>query len=195
MPFVPYSNSQPPAAHHPGTSTTAQPLQRKRRREEDDTDPQDAADGRRVKRKYNQQQRSDTGGTAGLSATAANPSRSPPATTATGSGTTHRPTQHCVPSSGTSSSPTTSATSASQPDPPNMEPNPPMRPAQVQQGLSQPAETHCTVLRAANPRSGPVEGGPEIWLAGEDLPTTFTLYARFGDMVTATVSPMFHLQS
>ena len=75
------------------------------------------------------------------------------------------------------------------------EPVPPLRPAQVQQGPSQPAETHSTVLRATNPRSGPVSGGIEIWLSVEDLPTTFTLYARFGNMVTATVSPTFHLQS
>ena len=72
-----------------------------------------------------------------------------------------------------------------------MEPNPPLQPAQVRKGVSQPAETNSTVLRATNPRSGPVSGGIEIRLAGEDLPTTFTLYARFGTMVTATVSPMF----
>ena len=195
VPFVPYSNSQPPAARRPGTSTAAQPLQRKRGREDDGADPQDAADGRRVRRKHDQQQRNDPAGTEGFSATAANPSRSQPAPTATGSGATHRPTQRGVPSSGTLSSPATSATSTSQQDPSNMEPNPPPRPAQVQQGLSQPAETHSTVLRATNPRSGPVSGGIEIWLSVEDLPTTFTLYAKFGNVVTATVSPMFHLQS
>ena len=47
---------------------------------------------------------------------------------------------------------------------------------------------NTTVLRAANPRRGPVSGGSEIWLEMEDLPTTFTLYAKFGDRVAATVS-------
>ena len=195
MPWVPYSNPQTPAARRPGTSTAAQPLRRKQGREEDGTEPQDADWGRHVRPRREQQQRNDTAGTEGFSATAANPSRSQPATTATGSGTTHRPTQRGVPSSGTLSSPATSATSASQPDPSNMEPNPPPRPAQVQQGLSQSAETHSTVLRATKPPIGPVSGGIEIWLTVEDLPTTFTLYARFGNAVTATVSPMFHLQS
>ena len=195
IPRVPYSKPQTPSARLPGTSTAAQPLQRKRGREPDDTDAQDAGDGRRVRRKHDQQQRNDTAGTEGPSATAANPSRSQSATTATESGTTHRPTQHGVPSIGTLSSPATSATSASQPDPPNMGPNPPLRPAQVQKSHSQPSEMHSTVLRATNPCSGPVSGGIEIWLAGKDLPTTFTLYARFGSMVAATVSPMFHLPS
>ena len=184
-----------PQTYDPRRPWAAQPLQRKRGREEDATEPQDAGKGPPVQRKHDQQQRNDTARTEGLSATAANPSRSQVATTAAGISTTHRSTQSGAPSSGTSCYLTTSADSASQSDPPNMEPNPPMRPAQVQQGLSQPAETHCTVLRAANPRSGPVEGGIEIWLFGEDLPTAFTLYARFGTMVTATVSPMFHLQS
>ena len=186
MPFVPYSNPQTPAARRPGTSTTAQPLRRKRGREDHDTDPQDAGDKRRVRRKHDQQQRNDT---SGLSATAASPSRSQPATGAAGSGTTHRSIQPGVPSSGNSSSPATSATSASRPDPPDMEPILPLRPAQAHRALSQPAETHSTVLLATNPRSGPTSGGIEIWLTVEDLPTTFTLYARFGTMVTATVSP------
>ena len=56
-------------------------------------------------------------------------------------------------------------------------------------------ETAVPIIRAASHRRGPTSGGIEIWLAVEDLPTTFTLYARFGTMVTATVSPMFHLQS
>ena len=193
MPFVPYSNPQTPAARRPGTSTAAQPLRRKRGREDDGTDPQDAGDKRRVRRKHDQQQRNDTSGTEGLSATAASPSRSQPATGAAGSGTAHRSIQPGVPSSGNSSSPATSATSASQPDPPDMEPNLPLRPAQAHRGLSQPAETHSTVLLATNPRSGPTSGGIEIWLTVDDLPTTFTLYARFGTMVTATVSPMFQL--
>ena len=189
MPCVPDSNSQTPAARRPGTSTAAQPLRRKRGREADDTDTQDAGDGRRVRREHDQQQRNDTAGTEGLSATAANPSRSQPATTAAES-RSHTPPRHGVPSSGTSSSPATSATSAPQPGPPDTEPNLPLRPVQVLQGLSQPTETKSTVLRATNPRSGPLFGGIEIWLAGEALPTTFTLYARFGNVVTA-VSPMF----
>ena len=49
-----------------------------------------------------------------------------------------------------------------------------------------------TVLRAANPRSGPMSGGREIWLEMENLPATFTLYAKFGDRVAATVSSTFH---
>ena len=191
IPCVPYSTPQNPAARRPGTSTAAQPLQRKRGREDDGKDPQDAGDGHRIRLRHDLQQRNDTAGTGGLSATAASPSRSQPATSAARSGTTHRSTQRGVPSSVTASSPATPASSASQPDPPDMEPNLPLRPAQVHQGLSQPVETHSTVLRATNPRSGPMSGGIEICLAGEDLLTTFTLYARFGGVVTATVSLMF----
>ena len=55
-------------------------------------------------------------------------------------------------------------------------------------------EKAIPVIRAASHGSGPTSGGIEIRLAVDDLPTTFTLYARFGTMVTATVSPVFHPQ-
>ena len=55
-------------------------------------------------------------------------------------------------------------------------------------------EKVVTFVHAVNPRTGPVSGGPEIWLSVEDLPTIVPLYARFGNLVTAAVSPMFHLR-
>ena len=193
MPYVPYSDPPTPAARRPGTIAAAQPLRRKQGREEDGTEPQDADWGRRVRPRYEQKQR-NTAGSDGLSATVVNPSCSQSAATAAGSWTTKRTDRRGVPSNGTPSSPATSASSASQLDLPNMEPNLSLRSAQVQQDLSQPSETHNTLLHATNPRSGPVSGGIEIWLDGEDLPTTFALFARFGESITQTVGLMFHLQ-
>ena len=69
-----------------------------------------------------------------------------------------------------------------------------LHPVQVEYS-DRPAEPITTVLRGANPRRGPVSGGIEIWLDTEDLPTTFTLYAKFGDGVAVTVSSTFHLFS
>ena len=54
-------------------------------------------------------------------------------------------------------------------------------------------EEAVPVVRATHPQSGPMSGGTETRLIGEDLSTAFTLYARFGTVVTATVSRMFHL--
>ncbi len=67
-----------------------------------------------------------------------------------------------------------------------------LRPEQGLQSSAQPVESTTTVLLATNPRSGPVSGGIEIWLSVDGLPTTSTLYARFGTKVTVTVSPIFH---
>ena len=60
---------------------------------------------------------------------------------------------------------------------------------------ARPDGSITTVLHATNPRSGPVSGGIEIWLIVDDLPTTSTLYARFGTQVAVTVSPIFHPSS
>jgi len=198
-PCVPYSNPQPPAARHLGASTPARPPPRKRGRDEanlDDTDPRNTTEERRVRPRREQQQRNDATSIEGPSAPPPNPSRSQPSTRTADTWTARRTTQCGVLSIETSSSPATSATPpASQPDAPNTEPALPLRTEQAQQSLSQPIESSSTVVRATNPRSGPVSGGVEIWLSGEDLPTTFALYARFGTRVTATVSPIFDLQS
>jgi len=69
--------------------------------------------------------------------------------------------------------------------------DPLLRPVQGHQSSPRPVESTCTVLCSVNPRKGPVSGGTEVWLAVDDLPTTFTLYARFGTQVAATVSPIF----
>jgi len=70
--------------------------------------------------------------------------------------------------------------------------DPLLRPVQGHQSSPRLVESTYTVLCSVNPRKGPVSGGIEVWLAVDDLPTTFTLYARFGTQVAATVSPIFH---
>jgi len=196
--YVPLSSPQAPAARHHGANMVAGPLHRKRGRGEadldDDRDSRSAAGGRRVRPRRGK--RDDTTSTEGPSA-AINNSGSRPLNIAAGTGATQRAAQHRVPSSDdSSSSPAMSATaSASQLDAPNMGPDASLRPVQVQDHSSQPVGPINTVLRATNPRSGPVSGGTEIWLALEDLPMMFTLYARFGTRVTATVSSTFHLLS
>ena len=56
-------------------------------------------------------------------------------------------------------------------------------------------EEAVPAIHATSPRRGPMSGGTEIRLTGENFPTASALYLRFGTVVTATVSPIFHLQS
>jgi hypothetical protein len=185
--LMPSSYTQAPAGRCPGANVIVGPTQLKRSRAEaglDDGDSQDTIRERRVRPRLEPRSTS----TAGLSAPPTNHSYSRAFTTAADPGVTQGTTPHGIPSSnGSLNSPATSASpSASQPDPL-------LRPVQGHQGSAQPVESITTVLRATNPRTGPVSGGIEVWLAGEDLPMTFTLYARFGTHVTATVSSIFHL--
>ena len=181
---VPTSNAQAPVACDPGTNRVAGPKQRKRRRDDtdlDDEDSQNTTVQRNVRPRRDKRNNAPPGpaGSSGPSAPA-NHSRSHPFTT---DGTT----PHGGPSSnGSSNSPDTSAI----PLAPRLDPS--LRPVQGHQSSAQPVEANDTVLRAANPRSGPVSGGIEIWLEMEHLPTAFTLYAKFGDKVAATVSSTSH---
>jgi len=45
-------------------------------------------------------------------------------------------------------------------------------------------------LMDVNPASGPIAGGPRIWLQGKDFPAHLPLFARFGMTVVRTVSAM-----
>ena len=179
-PCVPTSNAQVPVAHGPGATWVAGPTQRKRGRGEADLDDEASQDPSGKRRRLEQRDNA-LAGTAGSSAPSANHPLSRPFTTPAGT------IPNGVPSSnGSSNSPDASATPlASRPDPS-------LRPVQQPRSPAQPVETITTVLRAANPRCGPVSGGLEIWLEMDDLPTTFTLYAIFGDKVAATVSSTFH---
>jgi len=187
---VPNSNIQAPAAHGPGANGVTGPTKRKRGRAEaelDDEDSQDTTGERRVRPRLEQlNDAPSTNCTAGSSAPPASHSLSRPLNTAVGPGATQVTTPRGVPSSnGSSNSPATSATpSVSQLDPY-------VRPIQGHQRSAQPVESRTTVLVATNRRIGPVSGGTEIWLDGEEFPMTFTLYARFGTQVAATVSPIF----
>jgi len=185
--FAPSSDAQAPSARGPHAKEIAGPKQRKRDRVEaglDDEDPQNTTGVRRVRRRNEQWNSVPSGGPAGPSASAAYQSPSRPFTEAAGPGATQGTTPHgAYASSGSHNSPATSAT------PTAPQPNPPPRPVQAQQSSAQPA---TSVLRSTNPRKGPVSGRIEIWLCVDDVPTTFTLYARFGSQVAATVSPIFH---
>ena len=70
--------------------------------------------------------------------------------------------------------------------------NPPLR-SRRSNRFAQPVESCNTVVMTTNPRSGPVSGGIEIWLDGEELTRPFALYARFGTQVVETVSSIFPL--
>ena len=178
-PCVPTSNTRAPVARH--VHWVAGSRQRKRGRTEvalDDGDSYNVTEKRpRLERRNN-----DPIGATGPSAPTANYSRLRPMTTAAGI------TPHAV-SSSDGSPPASATPSAPRPRPSS---RPVQAQAQAHQSPAQPTELNTTVLRAAHPRCGPVSGGPEIWLEMEDLPTTFTLYAIFGDRVAATVSSAFH---
>ena len=170
---VPTSNAQVPVACGPGANWVAGSMQRKRGRAEAELDNGDSHHTISKRPRLEQWPNVPTG-TAGPSAPSADHSRPRPFTTAAGT------TPHGTSSS--DGSPTASVIpSAAQPDPS-------LRPAQRRQNSPQPVESSTTVLRAVNPRSGPMSGGREIWLEMDDLPTTFTLYAKFGDKAAATVS-------
>jgi len=187
--LVPKSNIQAPVAHGPGANRVAGPTQRKRGRAEaelDDEDSRGTTGERRVRPRLEQLNHApSTGSAAGSSAPPASHPLSQPFNTAAGPGVTQIITPRGVPSpNGSSNSPATSATpSASQLDPS-------LRPVQGHQHSAQPVESCTMILEAVNPRSGPVCGGIDIWLAGQEFPTTFTLYARFGTRVVPTVSSM-----
>ena len=182
---APSSNAQAPPAHTPRAKEVAGPKQRKRVRDEaclDDEDSQNTTEGRRVRRRHEQWNNVPSTNPAGPSAPAAYQSPSRPSTTAAGPGVTQGTASHGVSSSnGSYDSPTTSVT----PTVPQSDPL--LRPVQGHQSSAQPSNA---VLRSTNPRKGPVSGGIEIWLSVDDLPTTFTLCARFGSQVAATVSPI-----
>ena len=180
--------SSPTPARRPGANVVAG---RKRPLNEADLDDGDSQStpARRVRPRPNQGNNAN----AGPSAPVANDSRSGPFTTAAKTGTVQRPTPHGIPSlNGSSTSPPMTATpSTAQPDASNTELGLSTPRLQENNSYSPPIESNTAVLRATNPRTGPVSGNIEIWLQGEGLPTAFTLYARFGTNVTETVSLLF----
>jgi hypothetical protein len=171
-------NARALAARSVGTKGVAGPLLRKRALYEAYLDYENLLEStwrRRVRPRL--EHRNSTPSTEG-------PGHPRPFTTATGPRVTQGNTTDGVPSSsGISNAPTASMTPWVSP------PDSPLPQVQRQQSSARPGESITTVLRGANPRSGPVSGGIEIWLGVDDLPTTFTLYARFGTQVAATVSP------
>ena len=179
-PCVPPSNSQAPVARDQAATLVAGPMQRKRGQGEADLDDEDSHN-HSWRRPIREQLDNALVGTAGPSAPSANHSPSRPFATPSGT------IPHGVSSSNSpSNSPATSATpSAPQPDPS-------LHPVQRHQSPAQPVEQTSTLLRAVNPRCGPVSGGIEILLEVEDAPTTFPLYAKFGDKIAATVSSTLH---
>ena len=189
---VPTSNTQAPVARDPGTNRVAAPTRRKRRRVDIDLGDEDerySSWGRRVRPRLEWWNDGPSTITGGPGAPPANHSCSRPFTTiiapGVNKGTT--PDPDGIPSSnGTSNTPAAPVT------PWMPQPGPSLRPAQGHQSSAPPVELVTTVLRSVNPRCGPVSGGIEIWLVVNDLPVTFTLYAKFGDKVAATVSSTFH---
>jgi hypothetical protein len=183
---------QIPVAHRPTATVVAGPPHRKRNRNEadsDDENPSAITGGRSVRRKLDP----GNGAGAGPSAVVAN-SRFQPFNGVTGAGDAQYTTLNGGISSHVSSTfPVMDARPPiSQPYGPNLGPDPSPLPVQVQQSSTQSSESINTVLRATNPRRGPVSGGLDIWLSGEDLATAFTLYVRFGTRVTPAVSWVFH---
>ena len=185
LPCVPTYNTQATVARGTDATCVAGPTQRRRRRDDTDLDDEDPvnATGKRNVRPRREKRNNTPTGAAGPSAPSASANHSHSHSLTTAAATT----PHGVSSSnGSSNSPATSATlSAPQPDPS-------LHPVRRHRSPTQPVEQAPTLLRAANPRSGPVSGGIEILLEVEDVPTTFPLYAKFGDKVAATVSSTFH---
>ena len=185
-PFAPGSNPPAPSARDPRVTEVAGSKQRERGRAEaglDDGDSQNTTEGRRVRPRHGQWNGVLSTGPAGPSASAAYQSPRP-FTTAPGPEVSQGTIPRGVsPSNGSSNSPASSAT-----------PQPYLSwgPVQGHQSSAQPFELSNSVLHFTNPRKGPVSGRIEIWLCVDDLPTTFTLCARFGSQVAATVSPIFH---
>ena len=190
VPFALSSNAQTPSARDPRAKEVAGLKRHKRDRVEaglDDGDSRNTTEGRRVRRRHEQWSGASSAGPAGPSAFALYHSPSRPLTTAAGPGVTQGTTPYGISSSnGSSNSPAMSAT----PTAPQLDP--PLLPVHGHQSAAQPVESRNSILRSTNPRKGPVSGGTEIMLGVDDLPTTFTLYARFGSQVSATVSPIFH---
>ena len=188
-PRVATSSPQAPAA-----SVVAVPLQRKRPRDEDDLDNGDLQ-GTTKGRNVRARREKGNNAIAGRSAPVANHSRFQPITTAAGTGSSQRIAPcGAISSNNSPNSAADSATPAgAQPDAPNTEPHRSLLPVHEQHGTSQPTESSTVVLRAANPSAGPISGSIVIWLAVQDLPTAFTLYARFGSNVAATVSSTLYL--
>jgi hypothetical protein len=188
VPFV--HSAQAPAAGGPGAKEVARPTKRKRGQPgSDDGDSHNTI----VKRPRLEQWSGPPGiGPAGPSASPAYDSRSRPSTTAAGPGVTQGTTPHSVSSSNDSSNSPATSTTPTAATPMASQPDPSLRPVQGHPSSAQPLESNDAVLRSTNPCSGPVSGGIVIWLGVDDLPTTFTLYARFGTQVVSTVSPVFH---
>ena len=177
-PYVPTPNTRAPVLRGPGTNG---PARRKRGRDEADLDDEDSHDNTGKRPRFEQRNHASTG-TAGSSASAPTTNHYLPHPITTAAGIT----PHGVYSS--DGSPAASAT------PPALQPDSSSRSVQAQahQSTAQPVELITTVLHAANPRRGPVSGGTEVWLEVDHIPTTFTLYAKFGDRVATTVSSTFH---
>jgi len=185
------SNSGPLSAWKPTSSAIPPLMQGKRGRAEADPDHEDSQDATLERRVLSWLERFfDTASisTAGSSGPPASLSLSRLFNTAAGPGAAQVTTSRGVPSSnGFYNSLATSATpSASQLDPS-------LRSVQGHQLSAQPVESLTTVLRTTSRRSGPTSGGIKIWLGGEELTKPFTLYARFGTQVAATVSSIFPL--
>jgi len=56
--------------------------------------------------------------------------------------------------------------------------------------IDEDVDEEVPVLYLVNPSRGSTSGGDEIVLIVRNLPTTITLYARFGSNITPTVSVM-----
>ncbi len=186
--FVPSSNTQTLAARDLGAKEVGEPAQRKRGLSEADLDDEgsrESTGGRRVRPRLEQWNDPPSTRTDRPLSPSANQVHPRPFTTATATEVTQETT--LVPSSdGSSNAPATSVT------PWVSQLAPSLHKVQGHQSSARPVELVTTVLRAANPRCGPVSGGLEIWLEMDDLPTNFQLYAKFGDKVTPTVSSTFH---
>ena len=147
---VPTSNTQAPVARGPGANWVAGSMQRKRGRAEAELD-NEVSHHTTCKRPRREQRNIVPTGTAGPSAPSADHPRPCPFTIAAGTAS------HGVSSS--NSSPAASAT------PSTPQPDQSLRPVRRRQRSAQPTDSRrTTILRAANPRSGPVSGGREIWL-------------------------------
>jgi len=84
------------------------------------------------------------------------------------------------------------------PDTPGLPKNPPAPPAPLPRNVTKPpnqvivpprTDGECDpTLTQVNPEYGSTTGGAVIWLAGNDFPVRFPLFARFGTSVVRTVS-------
>ena len=184
--FVPSPNTQVLAIHGLEAKGVAEPLQRKRGQamaDLDDEDSRESTGGRRVRPRLEQWSNAPST-RADRPLSPANQVHSWPITTTTATEATQETT--LAPSSyGSANAPAASVT------PSVSQLAPSLHTAQGHQSSARPVEPITTVLDAINPRCGPVYGGVEIWLGVSNLPTAFTLYARFGTHIAKTVSPIF----